>query len=161
VIEKVSDAHLSVASSMRTYNSEDDKVNLRLFDELTQLPHTEHVGAVNQTRLRDIASRCRAMSYPCTFAETSCISAMEAMAAGCVVVSTVHGAMPETAWRNLLVPMREGWLEEWVAELVHILTDDEAYLRIAKRNLALAPFMDWDYIADQWLAMISDDLKKA
>ncbi|MFZ5807477.1 MAG: glycosyltransferase family 4 protein [Verrucomicrobiota bacterium] len=157
VLEKVPEAHLHVASSMKMYNSEDNASLQELFDQVQKLPNTTYVGAVNQAEIRNIATQCRALAYPCTFAETGCLSAMEAMASGCAVVATALGALPETAWRNPLVEFSGDWLSVWTRELVRIFTDDEYYADIARGNLHIAERMSTDVIAQHWLLRIQSD----
>ncbi len=93
----VPDCRLRVYSSMGVYQVPDATDDFRiLYDLARALPGSEYVGSLPQTALAQALAETDILAYPNIFAETSCISVMEAMAAGCLVVSSKLGALPET-----------------------------------------------------------------
>ncbi len=92
-------AKLFVHSSMGTYQG-DNTVEEEYQEIYTAIKNTDgavYSGSISQTELSDKLSKYEYLAYPNIFAETSCISVMEAMAAGCQVVTTDLGALPETS----------------------------------------------------------------
>jgi len=140
-------AKLHVFSSMKVYREDEPEQFKDLYRLAGRLPGVVYHGSVGQARLRRQITRCRALAYPCVFPETSCIAAMEAMAAGCGVVGTAVGALPETAWLNPIVPVGAGWLDQWSFEVVRLLVDDAYYGWLARQNRASARQYDWEHVA--------------
>ena len=88
---------LRVYSSMGVYQVAEAADDYRILYELTRaLPGAEYVGSLPQTALAEALAEADILAYPNVFVETSCISVMEAMAAGCLVASSTLGALPET-----------------------------------------------------------------
>lgn len=154
---QVPDAHLHVFSSMQIYGAADTPEFERMYAIARRLEGVSYHGAQGQAAIRAVSRQCRALAYPCVFAETSCITAMEAMASGCAVVSTSTGALPETAAGNPLVAPTDGWLDRWESEVVRVLMDDSAYEGIAQRNLELTARRDWLRVAQQWVQRFHQD----
>jgi len=93
----VPDCRLCIYSSMGVYQIPDSCDDYRvLYDLARALPGCEYVGSLPQTALARALAEADILAYPNVFTETSCISVMEAMAAGCLVVSSKLGALPET-----------------------------------------------------------------
>lgn len=91
---------LKVFSSMKIYQSSrivvDDVPFQSLYDQCQALEGVEYMGAVSQGKLAQELRSVLMLAYPNTFPETSCISVMEALASGCLVVTSNLAALPET-----------------------------------------------------------------
>ncbi|MFZ5807332.1 MAG: glycosyltransferase family 4 protein [Verrucomicrobiota bacterium] len=157
----VPEAELWVYSSIRTYGHHEKPEHMIFYEKARAMENARvrYMGSVGQKELRAASTQCRVLAYPSIFAETSCIAAMEAMASGCVVVSTTHGALAETAWRNPLTPLTENWLEDWAFKVCRVLVDNDYYLYFARHNLHVAQQFDWANVADRWLQKFKIDLR--
>lgn len=76
-------------------------------------------GRVGQVELAAEMQQARVLAYPTAFLETSCITAMEAQAAGLPIVSSKLGALAETG--------ADGWLIDWAANEDEPANRTEAY----------------------------------
>ncbi len=125
---QVPDAVLRVYSSMRVYqkNQDIDEAEYgHLYRLCRETPGVEYVGSVPQPALAEQLSDVTVLAYPNHFAETSCISVLEAMACGCQIVTSNLGALPETtAGFARLIPLGNDWnayRQTFVAQVVAAL----------------------------------------
>lgn len=81
------------------YSSEDQRYQY-LYDWCERLPGAAYRGSIPNEQLRLELPDFDMLAYPCTFEETSCIAAIDALCAGLRVVCSAIGALPETT---------EGW----------------------------------------------------
>jgi len=122
--------------------------------ELRELPGCYVHGNVLQKELARELMRSAIYFYPNSFLETSCIAAMEAMAAGCVVVTSAAGALPETVGdAGLLVPGVPGsadYQKAFVEATHRLLSDDSLWSELSTRarNRALDQ-LGWEGCADR------------
>lgn len=87
---------LDVFSSLGVYQvaAKDDPFG-PLYERARALPGVRLRGSIPQSELANELAHADILAYPSTFAETGCIAAMEALAAGLDVVSSDLGALPE------------------------------------------------------------------
>jgi glycosyltransferase involved in cell wall biosynthesis len=76
--------------------SKDPKSNEAYITWMKSLPNVSHVGMVGQTKLAARMKSAALLVSPNPWPETSCITLMEALAAGLLVVTTNRAALPET-----------------------------------------------------------------
>jgi glycosyltransferase involved in cell wall biosynthesis len=84
-----------VYSSMQLYRAPETDF-ASLYELLKKTPDLFYHGAVPQPALAEALKPVAFLAYPCIFAETFCIAALEAIAAGLKVVSIDLGALKET-----------------------------------------------------------------
>ena len=134
VQERVPDAEFHCFSGMNIYDRETPfegpQVALyrRVAGVLQKIPHVYLHGNVAQRVLAREYMKSAVFLYPNTVPETCCITAMEAQAAGCALVTSSLGALPETvAATGVVVPETPGTKEFLAASadaVVRLLTDD-------------------------------------
>jgi glycosyltransferase involved in cell wall biosynthesis len=88
-------AELHIWSSMKLYLENDDPYR-SLFERAKLMPSVTYHGIVPNVELRAALRDMHFLVYPSTFAETSCLAVIEAMAAGCRVIVPSLGALSET-----------------------------------------------------------------
>ena len=158
VRQLVPTAEVHVFSSLAVNGLPDTSESNALYERARETPGVVYRGAVGQAQLREEARHMRVLAYPCCFPETSCIVAMEAMASGAVVVGTELGALPETAWKNPMQPIRDGWLDRWAADVARLLVDDDEYEARALLNIELAQSYDAKRVAASMSRVFQRDL---
>jgi glycosyltransferase involved in cell wall biosynthesis len=122
---------LKIFSSLKVYqipDKEDKKNYGKLYRLCQKTPGVKYVGSVSQSKLAEELKKISIFAYPNTFPETSCISAMEAMAAGCQIVTSDLAALPETtAGFADLISARtdmETYLEKFIKKIVVLLDNN-------------------------------------
>jgi glycosyltransferase involved in cell wall biosynthesis len=90
----IPDVRLRVFSSMAIYQVEDEYSEL--YSICGRFEGVDYRGAIGQSQLSHELRDVGCLTYPSTFAETSCIAVLEAMATGSFIFTTRLGALPET-----------------------------------------------------------------
>jgi glycosyltransferase involved in cell wall biosynthesis len=88
-------AELHIWSSMKLYGLDDSPYE-HLYERAESLPGVIYHGIAPNPELRAALRSMHFLTYPCTFEETACLAAIEAMAAGCRVIAPSLGALAET-----------------------------------------------------------------
>jgi len=94
------DFEVDIYSSTKIYGStfdenEKDKFT-DLFDKCKNTKNVNYHGYTFNGEIRKAVEKAHIYTYPSIFEETSCLAVIEAMSAGCHVVTTNYGALPET-----------------------------------------------------------------
>jgi len=97
---KTSNITLDVYSSTQVYGKEFKKQNddqfKPLYEQAEKLPNVNYIGYKPNEYILEHMTDYDLYVYPSTFEETSCVSAMEALASGVHVITNNYGALYET-----------------------------------------------------------------
>ena len=91
---------LNICSSTKIYGKKFDdnlgKTHENIFNECKNTKNVNYFGFINNKKVIELLKKMHIFAYPNIWPETSCIAAIESMAAGCEVVTTNLGALYET-----------------------------------------------------------------
>lgn len=114
----------------------------------------EYHGRLSQPDLAKLYSESSIWSFPTSFLEVSCISAMEAMAAGCVPVTSKVGALPETIGdAGFLVdgmPESRVWPDMYTNVLYGVMSHPNVSKPMEYRGRQRAEDLTWDKAYEKW-----------
>ncbi len=151
-----------IYSSMAVYQQygADDRYG-HLYDRCAQTDGFDYYGSVSQPALGAALAEADLLAFPSTYEETSCITLMEAMASGCIVVCNDLGALRETsagfgyfapyapaAYAHLRVPLFSSAVLKAVADSVRrpvaMRSTLENQMAFVRANCV------WSIRAEQW-----------
>jgi len=91
---------LNICSSTIIYGKKFDRILGKqyenIFEECKNTKNVNYLGFVENNKIINLLKNMHIYAFPSVWPETSCISAIEAMAAGCEIVSSNLGALYET-----------------------------------------------------------------
>lgn len=135
---------------------------------LADQPGVVNLGALSQPTLARAMRSSTVWCHPswCTIAdqafyETSCIGALEAQAAGCVVVASRWGALGDTVRVGRLVDAPAGsdrWRDGLVAELIDGLTNRATQEWAQREGPRAVSGLGWGGVADQVARLCEGEL---
>jgi glycosyltransferase involved in cell wall biosynthesis len=159
------DVHLDVFSSTLIYGTDfyasEDATYQPLWDKCHQHPRITLHGFQPNSVVRDHVAAADIFAYPNTWEEGFCISALEALIAGCKVVTTSHGALPEVCgpWATY-VPYGEN-RQILALRYAHALND--AINACPYDGRAQSVFYNshytWDQVIPQWCKLFDNLLE--
>jgi len=155
---------LKIFSSLQVYQAppEQEAVHERLYQEAQLLEGVVYRPSVSQAELVLELQSAHILAYPNRFLETSCIAVMEALVAGCEVVTSAFGALPETSQGlATLVPYQH---DQTAYTLAYFETLKQAVSQwycepelqaqqSLRRSQQAAAAYDWRARAQDWLAL--------
>lgn len=163
--KKHPELELHVFSGYKVYEGKDGYADSavknyeELIGRLSKLPGCVIHGNVKQEELAREFMRSTVLAYPNTFEETSCITAMEAQAAGCAIVTTAMAALPETVGNaGVLIRRAPGTIEyqqDFVSAVDRILSDDAYFNQLSSIGREQAKRFDWNFVAREFSAFLS------
>ena len=96
IFKKIKEIHnnaiLNIYSSLNIYSQEDTGN----YDEFKNMDGVNYNPGISQEQLAEKLYNIEYLTYPNTFPETSCITILQAMACGCLIITSDLGALKET-----------------------------------------------------------------
>ena len=150
------DVYSSTIIYGKSFEQQNDDKYKHLYEKAKNMPNVNYMGYCDHktlvSKLKDYDVNC----FPSIWEETFCISAMESLAAGQILITTDLGALPETCCEfPIYIPYTQNkpklalQLAECILQTKRMLSQDltnplkfqqEYYKR----------FYDWKYIGNHW-----------
>lgn len=155
------DIELDVYSSTAVYGSGYEAHYYGIYDDLflraKEAKNVNYMGYASNDDIKKAVQNAHIFAYPSIFEETACLSMIEAGAAGCSLVTTDLGALPETGGmyaKLMTIKASEKDIAESYAQHLNNAIDD--YWSISNQEMLkeqsdyFNKFYSWERRAKEW-----------
>lgn len=160
------DFEVDVYSSTKIYGSKFEEAEGSTYEPLYErcknTKNINYIGYASNDEIRTAVSNADIYAYPSIFEETSCLSIIEAMSAGCHVVTTNYGALPETCGEFATMiefePNLKSLAERFAATLHSVIDDFKAGKYEKSLELQKAYYQQhysWETRIQEWRNFLS------
>ena len=159
---------LDVYSSFEIYGwPERDEQFKKIFDICREHPRINYHGFQPNDVVREALKKAHMFAYPNIWPETSCLSIIEAMSAGCQIVCPTYGALPETTAKlGFMYPFQEDIQHHanmFVASVNSALSmfpwNEATQAKLNFQKTYINSMHSWDNLQKTWLHLLKDVAK--
>ncbi len=165
ILPRVIEAEPDVALDLACYDNQVEQLAF-FYDQINALAagfgeRIRFLGHLAKPALYEVMARAGCLAYPNPspiapdFVEVSCITAMEAMAAGLPFVGSARGALPETLAEGagVLIPEGPEHDDAMVAAIIRVIRNEDGCAdAMGEAGREAAKALGWDALAAEWEA---------
>lgn len=138
----------------------------QLFHRCKTTPGIVYKGFALNQAVRKALQYSHILAYPSTYPETSCLAAIEAGAAGCKIVTTDFGALPETCdkWANFTAYTDnfKNLAESYAVNLNQAIDNYQSQAHnIQEQSVWFNSYYSWAKRAQEWTKFFNDICEKS
>jgi glycosyltransferase involved in cell wall biosynthesis/GR25 family glycosyltransferase involved in LPS biosynthesis len=152
--KEIPDAELFVYRGEEDFDSEHSE----LLNVIKSTEYIKFMGRVENEELAEHQLAADFWYYPTGWQETFCISALEALAAGCICVTTNLAGLTDTIGDRGILLNKEIYSEEYFDEalqkIVEIAKNDNIKEQMRVKSVEWAMKQTWSSRANEWLNLI-------
>jgi len=146
-------------------NFQNQEYVAKLMERINSTEGITYHGRVGQDEVAEAFQRSTIWAYPTWFEETYCITALEAMIGGSIVLSSDYWGLKDTVKEGgILLPMPQGkntvftkeYREKWVTECIRLLKDKEYQELWREKGKKRVERFTWEAVAKQWHIYFSE-----
>jgi glycosyltransferase involved in cell wall biosynthesis len=133
-----------------------------LFERAKSMKNVNYLGFAPNATVRKAFQDSHILAYPSIWEETSCLTAIEAAMAGCSVVTTNLGALPETLAEWATYVSIDGDRKALAAKYASVLNraidefwQEETQSRLKAQHLYYKRFWTWEKRGKEWMEFLS------
>lgn len=161
--DKYDNLHLDVFSNFDIYGwPQYNEPFENLYETCRQHPKITYHGTQPNETVRSALQKAHIFAYPCIWRETSCMSAMEAMSAKCLVVAPEYGALAETLanynhkynWHEKPQIHAQRFYEA-MCSAIDSINSPKTQSKLIKQKEYADEFYSWDTRISEWVSYLS------